>query len=75
MSGTAILLYKWLVFEKNEDALFDDATRVIEKELKPRRDLVIEMTAFKRSILRILEDYFFEKRGRRPLVLVDVIQL
>ncbi|OGK34548.1 hypothetical protein A3A93_06140 [Candidatus Roizmanbacteria bacterium RIFCSPLOWO2_01_FULL_38_12] len=63
------------VFEKNEDALFDDATRVIEKELKPRRDLVIEMTAFKRSILRILEDYFFEKRGRRPLVLVDVIQL
>jgi len=63
------------VFEKNEEELFEKAASIIEKELKPNRSQVIEMTAFKRTMLRILENYFFEERGRKPLVLVDVIQI
>ncbi len=63
------------VFEKKEDELFEEGGRLIEKLLKPRRDGVLELSNFKREIGRNLEHFFYEKRGRRPIVLVDVIQL
>ncbi len=64
------------VFEKKEDELFDEAGHMIDKALKPKKnDIVLELNSFKKDISRNLEDFFFEKRGRRPLILVDVIQL
>lgn len=63
------------VFEKKEDDLFDEATQLVERFLKPGRDKVVDLNSFKKEVGRVLEDFFFEKRGRRPIVLVDVIQL
>jgi ribonuclease J len=64
------------VFEKKEDDLFDEAARIVEKGLKPKKtDRIFELNSFKKEIGRNLEDFFFDQRGRRPLVLVDVIQL
>ncbi len=64
------------VFEKKEDDLFDEAARIVEKALKPKKtDRIFELNSFKKEIGRNLEDFFFDQRGRRPLVLVDVIQL
>ncbi|CAN5225539.1 ribonuclease J [soil metagenome] len=63
------------VFEKKEDGLFDEAIKMVEKFLKPRHDRAIDLNTFKKEVGRQLEDFFFEKKGRRPIVLVDVIQL
>ena len=61
------------VFEKNEDEMFELASQMIEKYLKQKQDSIQDINSFKKDISRKLEDFFFEKRGRRPLVLVDVI--
>jgi ribonuclease J len=63
------------VFEKNEEVLFDEASKLLEKTLKPSKGVIMDLNNFKKNIGRDLEKYFFEKRGRRPLVLVDIIQI
>lgn len=64
------------VFEKKEDDLFEDATRMVEKSMKPnKKEPVMDMNTFKKRIGRELEDFFYKQKGRRPLVLVDVIQI
>lgn len=69
------LLSRGFVFEKGEDKLFDDAVGNIEKIMKPGKERVIEMTAMKKEIGKTIEDFFFKARGRRPLVMVEVIQV
>ncbi len=65
------------VFEKKEDSLFEESTKLVEKSMKPNKkeNTVIDMTDLKKRIGRSLEDFFYQERGRRPLVLVDVIQI
>jgi ribonuclease J len=63
------------VFEKKEDQLFEEATKMIEKKLKPSKTKLLDMNNFKKELGRDLETFFFQERGRRPLILVDVIQI
>lgn len=63
------------VFEKNEEDLFGKAGRLIEKSLDKSKGTVMDTDNYKRKIGRELEDFFFKERGRRPLVLVDMIQV
>ncbi len=63
------------VFEKNEEDLFVKAGRLIEKSLDKSKGVVIDTDSYKKKIGRELEDFFFQERGRRPLVLVDMIQV
>jgi len=63
------------VFEKKEDDLFDEAARLLEKSLNKSSGIVMDPTNYKKEAGNILEDFFFDKRGRKPLVLVDVIQV
>ncbi len=63
------------VFEKNEEDLFGKAGRLVEKSLDKSKGAVIDTDNYKRKIGRELEDFFFQERGRRPLVLVDMIQV
>jgi len=63
------------VFEKNEDTLFDDAGDRLEKSLNKSQGKIVDQDNYKAMAGRELEKFFFEKRGRRPLVLVDVIQV
>lgn len=64
------------VFEKKEEGLFEEAAKIIEKALKPKKsDRLFELNNFKKDAGRTLEDFFFNERGRRPLVLVDLIEL
>jgi len=63
------------VFEKNEQDLFDKAGRLVTDSLNSTKGTVMDLENYKRRVGRELEDFFFQERGRRPLVLVDVIQI
>lgn len=69
------ILSKGFVFEKKEERLFDEARQVVEKLLKPRTGKGIDLNAARKEATILLEDYFFRKRGRRPLIIVDVVQI
>lgn len=63
------------VYEKDEKELYEGAIRLIEKITKPRERKVIDFGKLKRDIINNLEDYFFKIKGRRPMVVVEVISL
>ncbi|NTU46305.1 ribonuclease J [Candidatus Roizmanbacteria bacterium] len=69
------ILSRGFVFEKNEDALYEDAAKLIEKTIRPNTERILDMTALKRETAKILENFFYEARGRRPLVVVDTIEV
>jgi ribonuclease J len=63
------------VFEKESEKLYLEATQMIEKLMKPRGGQMVEMTKVKKEVINNLEDFFFKARGRRPLIVVEAIQL
>ncbi len=63
------------VYEKEEKELYEGAIRLIEKITKPRERKVIDLGKLKRDIINNLEDYFFKTKGRRPMVVVEVVSL
>lgn len=63
------------VFEKEEDKLYKDAVVLIEKAIKPRSGRIFDFNKIKREVIDGLEEFFYKEKGRRPLVVVDVIQL
>lgn len=69
------ILSRGFVFEKGEDKLFGEAVRRIEKMMKPRGDKIIDMAWIRREVSKDLEHYFYEARGREPLLIVEVIQM
>lgn len=69
------LLSRGFVFEKGEEKLYEGAIQLIEKHMKPKKERVFEVNAIKRETIATLEEFFFKERGRRPLVIVEVIQI
>ncbi len=63
------------VFEKGETELFKRADAVISGILKPKADKVINIGNLKRETAVRLEDFFFKEKGRRPLIVVEVLQV
>ena len=63
------------VFEKGEEQLFAEAISLLESALKPKGGRVIDFNKQRKEATLIMENFFFKKRGRKPLVIVDVIQI
>lgn len=63
------------VFEKEEKNLYEKAIKIIEKITKPKQGKIIDLTKLKRQVINSLEDYFFKEKGRRPLIVVEIINL
>ena len=63
------------VFEKESEKLYLEAAQMIEKMMKPRGGQMVEITKVKKEAISNLEDFFFKARGRRPLIVVEAIQL
>ncbi len=63
------------VFEKEEGELYKKAVLKIEKLMKPKSGRVFDINRIKKDIVSILEKFFFEEKGRRPLIVVEVVQL
>ncbi|OGK62504.1 hypothetical protein A2334_05710 [Candidatus Roizmanbacteria bacterium RIFOXYB2_FULL_38_10] len=69
------LLSRGFVFEKIGIKLFDDAIKLIEKTLKPHGSDIIDATKAKKEAIVLLEQHFFSETGRRPLIMVETIQI
>lgn len=69
------IMSKGFVFEKVGQELFEEATRIIEKKLKPQGSELSDMNKARGDTVRELETYFLKETGRRPLILVETIQI
>jgi len=69
------ILSKGFVFEKEEARLMEGAMKLIELILKPKLGRVFEINNIKREVSREVENFLFKQRGRRPLIITDVIQI
>lgn len=69
------ILSRGFVFEKNEEQLFEEATRLVEKVTKPKGDDYIDPVILRRTTVEVLENFFYEKRGKEPLIVVELIQI
>lgn len=68
------IISRGFVYEKKEDEMLGRAEGVIEKIMKPRGK-IININSVKQEVLSNLEEFFFQERGRKPLLIVDVVQL
>lgn len=69
------LTSRGFVYEKEAEKLYLDAVKVIETAMKPRGGNMPESTKLKRNIINALEDFFYKTKGRRPLIVVETIQI
>lgn len=66
---------KGFVFQENESELFEKATRVVEAAMKPNTAPTGEFTKVKRSIISQLENFFYKQKGRKPLIVVETLEI
>lgn len=69
------ILSRGFIFEKANDNLIKGAVSLIENLFKPKKNKVFDLINLKRETAAKLEDYFFKKTGRKPLILVEAIQI
>lgn len=69
------IVSKGFVFEKDEEELFEEATRLVEKSFKPRGEKIVDYGVVKKEVQKYLESFFYDKRGRKPLIVVDVVHI
>lgn len=69
------IISRGFVFEKQEEKMFAEAERMINSILKPKKGKVVNLGNVKKQVADNLEEFFFQKKGRKPLIVVDIIQL
>ncbi len=74
--GKPKIISKGFVFDQENDPLFGDATKIIQESLTAKGDAkIIDFTSVKKHIAAELEQLFYRKRGREPLVVVEIMYL
>lgn len=63
------------VLQQNEKDLFDKATVIVEAALKPTGAPVSDFLGVKRNIISKLENFFYKQRGRKPLIVVETLEI
>jgi ribonuclease J len=68
------LISRGFVFEKEEKNLYQKGIKIIEKITKPR-SYQLKINELKRTIIDELENLFYQEKGRKPLIVVEVITI
>ena len=63
------------VFQQNEKELFEKATVIVESAMKPTTAPVSDFSGVKRNIISKLENFFYKQRGRKPLIVVETLEI
>ncbi|MCL4374958.1 ribonuclease J [Patescibacteria group bacterium] len=71
----ARVITRGFVFEKAEPVLMAGALATIKHGLSGQSGIQMDITGLKRKLVAQLEDYFFKETGRRPLLMVEIIQV
>lgn len=69
------IITRGFVFEKQEQKLIKDSQHLIEKILRPNKGEITNLNNLRKEIIIQLEQFFFEKKGRKPLIIVDILSL
>ncbi|NMB83799.1 ribonuclease J [Candidatus Roizmanbacteria bacterium] len=70
------LISRGFVFEKEESDLYQKAVRAMEKSLKQKgQSQAVNLNNLKKEVIKNLEDIFYQEKGRKPLVVVEAIQI
>ena len=69
------IISRGFVYEKEEEQLYGEAVKIAESTLKPRGGALPEMNKIKRNVIRDLEEFFLKKKGRKPLIVVEAVQI
>ncbi len=68
------LMSRGFVFEKNEEKLFTDAVKRIQKAISTDGSAEhLDLAGAKRKVASVLEQYFVEQKSKKPLIVVEVI--
>jgi len=68
------LISRGFVFEKEEKDLYQKGIKIIEKLTKPH-DYQPKINELKKTIITELEDLFYQEKGRKPLIVVEVVSI
>ena len=63
------------VFEKEEKELYQKAIKMIEQVTKPKKSVSSEKNYLKREIISRLEDLFLREKGRKPLLMIEIVEI
>jgi len=63
------------VLQQNEKDLFEKATVIVEATMKPTNAPVSDFSGIKRNIISKLENFFYKQRGRKPLIVVETLEI
>ncbi len=55
--------------------MFQNAESIIQKIMKPRGGKIININNIKQEVIAQLEEFFVQERGRKPLLIADIIQM
>lgn len=69
------LISRGFVFEKNEEQMLQNATKIIEGVLKTKSGKMININNLKKEVADNLEEFFFKAKGRKPLIVVEILQI
>jgi len=75
LQATPRIASRGFVFEKEADKLYKDAVVAIERVMMPKVGLLMNVDNIKRSVINNLESFFYKARGKRPLVVVEVVEV
>ena len=73
--GQPKIVSRGFVFEKEENRLYLEATKIVEGIFKPGGGKVLELGNMKREVIQNLEEFFRKATGKKPLIVAEVIQL
>jgi len=66
------LISRGFVFEKEERSLYQKGIKIIEQLTKPRH-YPQKINELKRNIISQLENLFYQEKGRKPLIVVEIV--
>lgn len=73
LSSAPKLISRGFIFEKEGKPLYQKAVREIEKVFKPKKEKLINLEMNRRLVINRLEDLFYKEKGRKPLIVVEII--
>ncbi len=68
------IISRGFIYEKKEEEMLGRAEELIVRTMKPR-GRIININNLKQEIIKNLEEFFFQERGRKPLLIVDAIEI
>ena len=69
------LISRGFVYGQGEEKIFRDAQASVEKVLKPKDGLVFSDSNVKGETIKTLEQFFATATGRKPLIVVEILQV